>query len=48
MMNFINSIPENIGWVIVGFMACLCVVMACKLGKLFVTAWKENHEEEEI
>ena len=46
MLNFICSIPEEIGWALVGFTACLCCVMAYKLGKLFVEMWKEYHEEE--
>lgn len=46
MLNLICAIPEEIGWALVGFAICLCCVMACKLGKLFVEMWKEYHEEE--
>ena len=42
MMEFICAIPEEIGWAIVGFVACLCVVMAVKLCKLIV---RERIEE---
>ena len=47
MMNLICAIPENIGWVLVGAVGMLCMVMLVKLGKLFVEMWKEFHEEEE-
>ena len=47
MMNFILSIPDNVGWVLVGATGMLCVVMAIKLGKIFVEMWKDWHEEEE-
>ena len=47
MMNLICSIPENIGWVAVGAVGMLCVVMAIKLGKIFVEMWKDWHEDEE-
>jgi hypothetical protein len=46
MMNLINAIPENIGWVIVGATAMTCVIMAVKIGKLVITAIKENKEAE--
>lgn len=44
MLEFIISIPEEIGWAIVGFVACLCCVMLYKLGKMFVEMWKEWRE----
>lgn len=47
MLNLICSIPEEFGWALVGFTACLCCVMAYKLSKLFVQMWKEWHEDEE-
>ena len=47
MMNLICAIPENVGWVLVGAVGMLCVVMAVKLGKLSVQMWKEFHEDEE-
>lgn len=48
MLEFICSIPEEIGWTIVGFVACLCLVMACKLGCIFVQMWKDHREEKEF
>ena len=47
MMNLICAIPENIGWALVGAVSMLCVVMAVKLGKIFVEMWKDCHEEEQ-
>ena len=47
MMNFILSIPDNVGWALVGATGMLCGVMAIKLGKIFVEMWREWHEEEE-
>lgn len=46
MLNLINSIPEEIGWTLVGFAACLCLVMAVKLGETFVQMWRDRHEDE--
>ena len=46
MLEFINSIPENIGWALVGFAICLCVMMMIKLGQTFVEMWRDWHEEE--
>ena len=48
MMNFLCAIPEEIGWAIVGFVACLCVMMAIKLGKLIVRAVREHIEEDDF
>ena len=45
MMNFICAIPEEIGWAMVGFVACLCVVMAVKLIKTFVREREDSDEE---
>ena len=50
MIEMICNIPENIGWTIVGFTACLCCVMAVKLGKIVIEMIKdrlEDGEEEE-
>ena len=47
MLNLINSIPVELGWALVGFTVCLCCIVACKLGKLFVEMWKGRHEDEE-
>ena len=48
MMNFICAIPEEIGWAIVGFVACLCVMMAVKVAKTIVRAVRERKEENEF
>ena len=48
---YIYSIPEEIGWALVGFLSCACVVMAVKVAKTFVEMWREskmNKDEEEI
>lgn len=47
MLEFICSIPEHIGWVMVGAVGMLAFIMLCKLGKLFVQMWREYHEDEE-
>jgi hypothetical protein len=47
MLNFINTIPENIGWLMVGFLMALCVVGLVVLGKVFVTMWRERKEDRE-
>ena len=31
MLELICKIPENVGWTMVGFVMCLCVVLATKL-----------------
>ena len=46
MMDWICTIPYSIGWVLVGVLDTLCVMMAIKLGKTFVEIWREWHEEE--
>lgn len=47
MFELLNSIPENFGWVMVGFAACACLVGWIKVAKIFVEMWRGNHEEEE-
>ena len=36
MLELLCKIPENVGWMLVGVVGTLCVIMAVKLGKLFV------------
>lgn len=48
MLEFICAIPESIGWALVGFVACLCVMMIAKLGKLFIQMWRERKAEDEF
>lgn len=45
MFEMIGMIPENVGWVAVGFVGCLCVVMAVKVGKVIVEMVKERIED---
>lgn len=49
MLELINTIPENVGWAIVGFMACLLCGQIIELSKLLYQVWekrRENYEEE--
>lgn len=45
MLELLCKIPDHIGWILVGILGTLCAVMLFKLGKVFVQAWKEWHEE---
>lgn len=47
MMNFICSIPEHIGWIVVGVVLCLCIEMFGLLVGTVVQAIKERLEDEE-
>ena len=47
MLNLIYSIPAELGWASVGFVVCLCCVMAYKVSKIFIEMWKERHEDKE-
>lgn len=47
MLKMICAIPEEIGWIIVGVVGTLAVIMMLKLGKLFVEIWTEHNQEEE-
>lgn len=49
MLEFIWSIPEEIGWVLVGFVACLDTLAVVKLVKLIIQLrkpWWQNEEED--
>ena len=48
MLEFICSIPNWLGWTLVGILGCLNVVMFYQLGKIFVQMWKDHHEKEEM
>lgn len=48
MMNFIYSIPENIGWVLVGMVACLCIEAFGLLIGTVIQAIKERMEDDEV
>jgi hypothetical protein len=47
MLNFINSIPDSIGWAIVGSLMTLTAIMMVVLIKTLVQMWKDHHDEEE-
>lgn len=47
MLEMICKIPENIGWVMVGAVGMLCVVMLVKLGKIVVEMIKARIAENE-
>ena len=44
MLELICSIPENIGWAIVGFISCLCLIMFIKLCNVFIEMWRDRKE----
>ena len=46
MMNLICSIPENVGWAMVGAAMMLCAMLLYKLGKMIVDCVREYIEEE--
>ena len=45
MLNFINSIPDSIGWALVGALAIICVIAYWKVGKIVYFAIKERIED---
>lgn len=47
MMQFIYSIPDNIGWAMVGFLVALCIVVLSKLVSCIIDNIIENRKEEE-
>ena len=52
MMNFINTIPENVGWVMVGATGMLCAIAFVILGKCIVQMiaeriiWEDEESED--
>lgn len=46
MLNFVNSIPENVGWVMVGFLLAMCVVMVAKMVGEGIRYFKECRAED--
>ena len=48
MFEFICSIPESLGWSLVGCLGTLCGIMLYKLIKVFVQMWKDWHEDRAI
>lgn len=47
MLNFINSIPDSIGWTLVGAIATICAIACWKVGKVIYFAIKERLEDDE-
>ena len=45
MMNFINAIPENIGWVMVGAAWAFALVLTSIVARQVVQIIKDNREE---
>lgn len=46
-INLICSIPDSIGWAMVGFLGALALVMGIKVTKMLIQMWREWHEDEE-
>lgn len=47
MMNFFNSIPENIGWMVVGAVLMLVVIVAIDVIRMAVIGIKGRLEKDE-
>lgn len=47
MLNLICSIPENIGWIIVGAMGMLTAIMGVKVGTMIYTAIRDRLANDE-
>lgn len=47
MLEMICAIPEEIGWVLVGFVGAFALMMAIKLGKVIIEVIKERMEDDE-
>lgn len=47
MLNFINSIPDSIGWAMVGSLMTITAIMMVVLIKTFIQMWKDRHNDEE-
>ena len=48
MLKMICAIPEEIGWVIVGFIGVFTLVMVAKVVKVIVEAVKERMEDDKV
>ena len=46
MVELLWKIPEHIGWVIVGALGTLSMVMLFNLGRIFVQMWKSWREKD--
>ena len=47
MVEWLNAIPDHIGWMMVGALGMACAVMGWKLGKLIYDSIKEHLEDDE-
>lgn len=47
MMTLICSIPDSIGWTMVGFVGALALIMGIKVTKMLIQMWREWHEDDE-
>lgn len=47
MMNFINSIPENIGWMLVGAVATIILYFLVDIVRMIIIGIKSRREEDE-
>jgi hypothetical protein len=47
MLEMICTIPDPIGWMLVGSLGTLCAIMGWKVGKLIYIAIKERLEDDE-
>ena len=48
LMDLICAIPEEIGWAIVGFVACLCIMVAVDVVKTIVRIVRERKAENDF
>lgn len=44
MLELINTIPNNVGWTMVGFLMAVCAFAFVVLVKMFVDMWRERKE----
>ena len=45
-INFVNAIPESIGWAITNTLVILAIVGCVHFAKFAIQVWKEWHEED--
>jgi hypothetical protein len=45
MLEFICSIPNWIGWTLVGALGIACLIMACLVAQTFVVMIREHRED---
>lgn len=46
-INFLCSIPDSIGWAMVGFLGAFTLMMGVKVIKMFIQMWREWREDDE-